>query len=140
MKRLSKTLKEFCEKQELMRLAFVDGKGYPKAVPVWFVIIKDEYYFGTDLSSAKTRALERDGRAGWVIDGGPRKHYKGASMSGDAQLVKDVKLRRRIHGLLGEKYFGSSEHKEFLKIYGEADNPDTSYFRLKPVHVVGWEY
>lgn len=38
MKKLTPALREFFEKQELLRIAYVDG-GQPRAVPVWFVII-----------------------------------------------------------------------------------------------------
>ncbi len=39
MKELSSTLKQFCENAELLRLAYTDSKGYPRVVPVWFVIL-----------------------------------------------------------------------------------------------------
>jgi len=69
MKELSAALKEFSEKQELMRLAYTDGSGYPRAVPVWFVVIDDDYCIGTDTKSAKWKAIKQDPRVGWVIDG-----------------------------------------------------------------------
>ena len=123
-----------------MRLAFVDGNRYPRAVPLWFVSIKDEYYFATEASSAKAKALERDSRVGWVIDGGQKGHYKGASMAGTARRVQDTKTRRRVYRLLGEKYFGSPDHSEFVEIYGEADDPMSAYFCLTPERILAWEY
>src|SRR5918992_55511 len=100
MKQLSDTLKEFCEKQELVRFAYVDGSGYPRAVPLWFVIINDEFYVGTGATSAKRKAVERDSRVGWVIDGGERSHYKGVSERGHVEEVTDSGLRRRIYDAL----------------------------------------
>ncbi len=47
MKELSQEMKELCEKQELMRLAYTDSRGYARAVPVWYVIIDGNYYMGT---------------------------------------------------------------------------------------------
>ncbi|HYP27651.1 MAG TPA: pyridoxamine 5'-phosphate oxidase family protein [Blastocatellia bacterium] len=140
MKEMSPTLKEFCEKQELMRLAYTDGRGYPRAVPVWFVVIEGEYYFGTDRKSVKWKAIERDPRVGWVIDGGQSPNYKGASMYGRSEEVKDAGLRARIHEALGLKYFGSADHPEFLKIYGQADDQGTAYAGLSAEDGLLWEY
>ena len=140
MKEMSPTLKEFCEEQELMRVAYIDGRGYPRAVPVWFVVIEDDYYFGTDRTSVKWKALERDSRIGWVIDGGPNGKYKGASVYGQAEEVLDPGLRAKIYEALGVKYFGSADHPEFIKIYGEAGNTETVYLRLEPEDGLFWEY
>ena len=140
MKEMSATLKEICEKQELMRVAYTDGRGYPRAVPVWFVVLEDVYYFGTDRTSAKWKAIERDSRIGWVIDGGPNGNYKGASMYGHAEEVTDHGLRVKIHEALGVKHFGSADHPEFIKIYGQPGNAETVYLRLKPEDGLFWEY
>lgn len=43
MKKLPPTLEEFCQKQEMLRLAFVDQRGQPRVVPVWFAIIGSAY-------------------------------------------------------------------------------------------------
>src|SRR5262249_55994577 len=77
---LSPTLQVFCEHEELLRLAYLDRQGFPRVLPVWFVMLDGAYYVGTGATSAKWRAMQRDARIGWVIDGGPRSGYKGASM------------------------------------------------------------
>jgi nitroimidazol reductase NimA-like FMN-containing flavoprotein (pyridoxamine 5'-phosphate oxidase superfamily) len=140
MKQLSDTLKEFCEKQELVRFAYVDGSGYPRAVPLWFVIINDEFYVGTGATSAKRKAVERDSRVGWVIDGGERSHYKGVSERGHVEEVTDSGLRRRIYDALSVKYFGSTGHPKFVEIYGQVDDGDTIYWRLVSEDRISWEY
>src|ERR1051325_9490429 len=103
MKELSPALKEFCEKQELLRLAYTDARGYPRVVPLWFVIIDGDYCVGTDAKSAKAKAIGRDPRAGWVIDGGANGKYKGASMFGRAEEATGGETRARIHRALGMK-------------------------------------
>ena len=140
MKEMSPTLKEFCEKQELMRLAYADSRGYPRAVPVWFVVLEGRYYFGTDRASAKWKAIERDPRVGWVIDGGTDGKYKGASMRGRAEEITDPASRARIHEAMGVKYFGSADHPEFIKIFGKADDTATVLLRLDAEDGLLWEY
>ncbi|HEX8092130.1 MAG TPA: pyridoxamine 5'-phosphate oxidase family protein [Blastocatellia bacterium] len=140
MKELSPSLKEFCEKQQLLRLAYADDRGRPRVVPLWFVVMHDDYYVGTGATSAKWKAIKRDARVGWVIDGGENGKYKGASMYGRAEEVTDQNERALIHRWLAMKYFGSAEDPKFIEIYGESDDAETVYIRLKSEGGISWEY
>jgi nitroimidazol reductase NimA-like FMN-containing flavoprotein (pyridoxamine 5'-phosphate oxidase superfamily) len=140
MKELSATLKEFIDKAELLRVAYLDPKGYPRVVPLWFVVRDGQYYFGTGATSPKMKALEKDPRAGWVIDGGENFKYKGLSARGHAEKVTDQGLRAEIYRALCMKYFGSTDHPEFVKIYGQADDAETVYVGLKEEGGASWEY
>jgi nitroimidazol reductase NimA-like FMN-containing flavoprotein (pyridoxamine 5'-phosphate oxidase superfamily) len=140
MKELSATLKEFIENQELLRLAYLGGSGHPRVLPVWYAIVDGECYVGTGATSPKRKAVERDPRLGWVIDGGEKPGYKGASFYGVAEEVTDSGLRAAVYRKLGEKYFGSESHPKFVEIYGEVDDAATVYWRLKAEDVFAWEY
>jgi nitroimidazol reductase NimA-like FMN-containing flavoprotein (pyridoxamine 5'-phosphate oxidase superfamily) len=140
MQDLSPTLQAFCEQAELLRLAFLDRQGYPRTVPVWFVVIDGAYYIGIGMTSAKWKAMQRDPRVGWVIDGGTRGHYKGASIRGRAEEVRDATWRGRVYDALGQKYFAAADHAEFVNIFGQVDDPETVYVRLVPEAALTWEY
>jgi nitroimidazol reductase NimA-like FMN-containing flavoprotein (pyridoxamine 5'-phosphate oxidase superfamily) len=137
---LPPTLQSFCAQADLLRLAYVDHQGYPHVVPVWFVMSDDVYYVGTGTASPKWKAMQRDARVGWVIDGGPRHGYKGASMRGHVEEVREATVRARIHEALGVKYYGTPEAPKFLDIFGAADDPETVYLRLVPEGGLTWEY
>jgi nitroimidazol reductase NimA-like FMN-containing flavoprotein (pyridoxamine 5'-phosphate oxidase superfamily) len=139
MKELSTTLKAFCEQADLLRLTFLDVRGYPRVVPVWFVIIDGAHFIGTGATSAKWKAMQRHSKVGWVIDGGTRGHYKGASLRGRAEEVRDARERARVFGALGRKYFGTADHPEFIEIFGRVDDAETVYVRLVPEDVSTWE-
>ncbi|MEK6302602.1 MAG: pyridoxamine 5'-phosphate oxidase family protein [Acidobacteriota bacterium] len=139
MKKLPSTLKEFCEKQDLLRLAYVE-RGNPRVVPVWFVVIGREYYAGTYANSPKWKAIKRKPRVGWVIDGGKQNKYKGVSVFGRAEEVTDPGLRARIYRTLGEKYYGSADHPKHKEVWGEVDDPSSVYMRLKAEDGFWWEY
>jgi len=139
MKELTATLKEFCEKQELMRVAYIDGQGFPRAVPVWFVVIEDDYYFGTYSTSEKWKSIIRKPQVGWVIDGGEKPSYKGVSFYGRAEEVTD-ELRTLVYNELGKKYFGTTDDPTYKQIYGEVDDEKTGYLRLQPEGNSAWEY
>jgi nitroimidazol reductase NimA-like FMN-containing flavoprotein (pyridoxamine 5'-phosphate oxidase superfamily) len=137
---LSPSLQIFCAQQDLLRLAYIDRQGYPRVVPVWFVILDDQYYIGTGTTSPKWKAMQRDARVGWVIDGGARNAYKGASMRGRVEEVSEPILRASIYEALGTKYYGSPGDTKFIDIFGRVDDPDTVYLRLIPEAGLTWEY
>ena len=137
---LSPTLQAFCQPAELLRLAYLDRQGFPRVVPVWFVIIDRAYYIGTGTTSAKWRAMQRDARIGWVIDGGPRSGYKGAALRGRAAEVRDATMRAHVYEALGKKYFGTSEDAKFIEIFGRIDDQATVYLQLVPEDGLTWEY
>jgi nitroimidazol reductase NimA-like FMN-containing flavoprotein (pyridoxamine 5'-phosphate oxidase superfamily) len=137
---LSPTLQVFCEHAELLRLAYLDRHGFPRVVPVWFVLIDQAYYIGIGTTSAKWRAMQRDARIGWVIDGGPRSGYKGASLCGRAAEVDDTTMRARVYDALGKKYFGTPEDAKFIEVFGRVDDPATVYLQLVPEDGLTWEY
>ena len=137
---LSPTLLAFCQYAELLRLAYLDRQGFPRVVPVWFVIIDRAYYIGTGTTSAKWRAMQRDARIGWVIDGGPRSGYKGASLRGRAAEVRDAIMRARVYDALGKKYFDTPEDAKFIEIFGRVDDPNTVYLQLIPEDGLTLEY
>lgn len=140
MKELSAGLKEFCEKSELMRLAYTDARGYARAVPVWYVLINGAYYFGTYPTSAKYKAIKREPRVGWAIDGGDKPKYRGVSLYGRADEVTDAQEREAVYRALGDKYFGTTDDPTFLEIYGKVDDPQTAYLRLTLEDGNSWEY
>src|SRR5262245_50133249 len=94
---LAPTLQMLVEEAELLRLAFVDRQGYPRVVPVWFVLIDGAYYIGIGSTSPKWKAMQRHAHVGWVIDGGTRAHYKGVSMRGIAEEVREEHWRARVY-------------------------------------------
>jgi nitroimidazol reductase NimA-like FMN-containing flavoprotein (pyridoxamine 5'-phosphate oxidase superfamily) len=139
MKEISPALKEFCDKQELLRLAYTDSDGFPRVVPVWFVAMDGDYCIGTYNTSAKWKAIEKNPRVGWVIDGGEKPSYKGVSLRGRAEEVTGDQ-RAKIYNEIGKKYFGSTDDPVYKEIYGEVDNAETGYMRLKPEDGSSWEY
>ena len=140
MQELSPTLQAFGAQAELLRLAFLDRQGYPRVVPVWFVLLDGAHYIGIGTTSAKWKAMQREARIGWVIDGGTRGHYKGASMRGRAEEVGDPSARARVYEALRRKYFGAADAAEFVSIFGQVDDPESVYVRLVPDAALTWEY
>jgi nitroimidazol reductase NimA-like FMN-containing flavoprotein (pyridoxamine 5'-phosphate oxidase superfamily) len=137
---LSPTLQTLVEESDLLRLAFLDRRGYPRVVPVWFVLIDGAYYVGIGTTSAKWKAMQRNPCVGWAIDGGTRGHYQGVSMRGLAEEVREATRRARVYDALGKKYFGAADDAEFISIFGQVDDPESVYVRLIPKAALTWEH
>jgi len=138
MPRLPLKIKQFCEQQKILRLAYVDADGYPRVMPLWFVRMGNDFVVGTGISSAKWRSIEPNPKVGWVIDGGTRaSNYKGVSFWGTAEKVTDNRLHRRAFRALGMKYFGSTKHRTFRQLYA---NPETILIRLRSEQFFFWDY
>jgi nitroimidazol reductase NimA-like FMN-containing flavoprotein (pyridoxamine 5'-phosphate oxidase superfamily) len=140
MKELSAGLRALSESGELMRLAYTDARGYPRVVPVWYVLMNGAYYLGTYPTSAKFKAMKREPRVGWVIDGGDKPKYHGVSLYGQALEVSDPEEREAVYRALGDKYFGTTDDPAFLEIFGKVDDEQTAYLRLTPEDGTAWEY
>jgi nitroimidazol reductase NimA-like FMN-containing flavoprotein (pyridoxamine 5'-phosphate oxidase superfamily) len=140
MKELSARLSELCATNELMRLAYTDTSGYPRVIPVWYVLIDGAYCIGTYTTSAKAKAINREPRVGWAIDGGDKPKYWGVSFYGRAAEISDAGEREAVYRALGDKYFGTTDDPTFLEIYGKVDDAQTIYLRLAPEDGNSWEY
>jgi nitroimidazol reductase NimA-like FMN-containing flavoprotein (pyridoxamine 5'-phosphate oxidase superfamily) len=138
--KITPRLKQLTEKADLLRLSYLDEKGFPRVVPLWFAAVGGEYYVGTGKNSRKWKAIGRNSRAGWVIDGGEDRKYWAISAYGQAQEVTDLDQRAAAYRELGVKYFGSPDHSRFIEIYGKVDDAETVYFKLKQEGASAWEY
>ena len=54
--------------------------------------------------------------------------------------VREASARARVYDALGTKYFGATDHAEFINVFGQVDDPDTVYVRLVPDVGLTWEY
>jgi nitroimidazol reductase NimA-like FMN-containing flavoprotein (pyridoxamine 5'-phosphate oxidase superfamily) len=140
MQALSPTLQALVDDAELLRLAFIDRQGHPRVVPVWFVPIEGAYYIGIGSTSAKWKAMQRNPRVGWAIDGGSRGHYQGVSIRGLAEEVRETSARARVYQALGQKYYGNANAPEFIDVFGQVDDPESVYVRLTPEASLMWEH
>jgi nitroimidazol reductase NimA-like FMN-containing flavoprotein (pyridoxamine 5'-phosphate oxidase superfamily) len=140
MKEIPTELKEWSDKAELLRLAYLSAGGFPRVVPVWFVVIDDNAFMATDASHPKTKAMRRDSRVGWVIDGGENLKYRGVSYTGRGEEVSDPGLRASIYNAMVKKYFTSADDPNIERIFGKVDDARTVYFRLAPETVTSWQY
>lgn len=87
----------FIESQKTVQVATIGRDGAPHLVPLWFAIEGDAVVLETFTKSQKIKNLERDPRATLLFeDGDVYNELRGASITGEIELVRDVE---RVHDL-----------------------------------------
>jgi nitroimidazol reductase NimA-like FMN-containing flavoprotein (pyridoxamine 5'-phosphate oxidase superfamily) len=130
-------LRQFCEGQDLLRLAYVDDEGYPRVVPLYFIRMGDHFIISTWAHSAKWRFIQQRSKVGWVIDAGTyATNYRGVTFWGVLEKVTDQRVYRRAFLAFAMKYFGSTEHPTFLRLFA---SPGCIFLKLKPERFYSWD-
>ncbi|WP_454195064.1 PPOX class F420-dependent oxidoreductase [Nocardia sp. Marseille-Q1738] len=114
------------------KVAFVAADGRPMVTPVWFVLEGDELVFNTGKSSAKGKALARDGRVAVCVDlEGPP--YASVQVQGIVTLSEDPDDLLRTATAIGGRYMGADRAEEFGMRNGV---PGELVVRVRPTKVI----
>lgn len=68
MMKFTKKEEDFLRKQSVARVATVSEKGWPQVTPVIHIYYDGKLYFITDYGTRKLKNLQRDSKAGVVVD------------------------------------------------------------------------
>ena len=91
--------------EKMGRLSTIDPDGMPSTTPVFYALIDNELYFGTQKRRKKYRNLQRDAKLCFTIDT-PTAPYKGIMIQGHARFVDDPAIMQRWHDALMYRYYG----------------------------------
>jgi PPOX class probable F420-dependent enzyme len=114
--------------------ATVRPDGRPHAVPTWYAVDGREIVFTTGHATIKAANLRADDRVAVVVQD-PEPPYDYAAVEGEAVLIDDLGLCRKISTLLGAKYMGAERAEEFGRRNGV---PGELVVRIRPTHVYGF--
>lgn len=114
-------------------LAVVRKDGRPHATPVWYDLDDDgTVLFTTHETSAKGRAVQRDGRVTLCVQD-DRPPFSYVMVEGSATVDRDLDAVRRWAGRIGGRYMGADE----AEAYGERNGvPGEVLVRVTPTRVV----
>lgn len=76
------------EPGHLVRIATVDGDGYPRVVPTWFICVDGDVLFTPRGTSAFLANIRRDGRIGLSIDE-ESLPYRKLTIQGNAKVLHE---------------------------------------------------
>lgn len=127
---------ELLRQAPFMRLATLNPDGRPHCVPMWFGYIDGQIYFKTLQNSVKARNLDKDSRIGLTVDLGVLYFdLRGLSILGEALLVTDEELSRRIDDEWVKEYLGV--HHPMVK---KSRSWPWAYYRVSPSIEFSWDY
>ena len=127
------------EGTKLAVISTVDRRGHPRSAPVWYEWRDGAVVIFTGRSSLKWRNLQRTPRASVCIDA-RESPYAGVVIDGPVEEVADgddalYALALRI----ARRYYGEEEGRAFAEEY-RGGSPGTVVFRVRPEHIVSWDY
>ena len=92
--------------------ASIRPDGRPHAVPTWYAVEGDDIVFTTWHKTVKAANLRHDPHVSVVVQD-PEPPYDYVAIEGEAELIDDLAMCRRISTMLGAKYMGADRAEEF---------------------------
>ncbi|MEM4565532.1 MAG: pyridoxamine 5'-phosphate oxidase family protein [Archaeoglobaceae archaeon] len=123
-------VREFLSKPLIARIATVGKDLMPNVHPVWFLYDGEFVYVSTAKFSAKARNVKRNPKVAIVIDVSEKTGNKGVIIRGNAEIVENEELAKRI--LL--KYLSPQdpEFQQLLQI-------PRVVIKIKPQSLYSWD-
>jgi PPOX class probable F420-dependent enzyme len=133
------------------RLAFLDEertvivtsfgpRGWPHAMPMWFVVRDGEIWMWTYRSSQKVRNLERDPRATLLVEAGETyDQLRGVMAEAEAELIRDVDRVAELGRELGARYAPGAEGPEAEAALAAQARKRVG-IRFVPRRTVSWDH
>ena len=133
---------QFIEEQKSVQVATINRDGTPHLVPLWFAVEDGAIVLETFTKSQKVKNLERDARITVLFeDGDVYEKLRGASISGTAELVRDVD---RVHALHMKVLLRNTPElpEEVLDKASRSMAPKKTAILLRPAKskVVSWDH
>lgn len=115
-------------------------RGWPHAMPMWFVVREGEVWMWTYASSQKVRNLERDPRATLLVEAGETyDQLRGVMIEAEAEVVDDYDAVLALGRELGGRYAPGAEGPEAEAALAQQAAKRVA-IRFHPRRVVSWDH
>jgi PPOX class probable F420-dependent enzyme len=115
-------------------------RGWPHAMPMWFVVREGEVWMWTYRSSQKVRNLERDPRASLLVEAGETyDQLCGVMVEAEAELIEDFDAVLALGRELGGRYAPGAEGPEAEAALAHQAGKRIA-IRFHPRRVVSWDH
>lgn len=99
-------------------LAWTTAAGEPMATPVWFRYDGDRFLIYTTYATAKSKAVQRSGRACLCIQY-PTPPHRYVTVRGHAKIIRDRQTALRLAGDLARRYRARVGARRFMQLAAE---------------------
>ena len=115
--------------------------GSPVSLPVWFVVLDRTICVRTPSRTKKVKRLQRDPRAGFLVEAGERwAELEAVHLNGIVEIVDDAELQKRIVEALDAKYAAFRTPPTEMSDAARATYTDFAYLQLTPLpRLLTWD-
>jgi PPOX class probable F420-dependent enzyme len=91
--------------QKIGHLSTIDPTGAPHTTPVFYALLDDEIYVGTQRTRKKFRNIQKNPKVCLTIDT-PEAPFKGIVIQGTAEVIENEAMHNRFREALIYRYYG----------------------------------
>ncbi len=137
--------RELLNVEKTLYVATLGREGWPWLVPLGFVELHGHLWAGTSATTRKARNLERDNRAGLLVeaggDGDDPRQLRGMTIEADATIHRDFAFVVEREHQIRDRYPGSipadMDEERFRQALRSARR---IIIEFEPRHVRSWDY
>jgi general stress protein 26 len=127
---------KFLKEQKILHLATIDVKGNPHLVPVWYYYVGKKFYIGTNTRTTKAKNIQKNKNVCFCIDAGIWSPIHGVMGVGNARLIRQKALVKKIAGKILLRYFKTLDDKSAKQLLDDTD----CIIEIVPTKVTSWHY
>jgi len=135
-------LEELLAEERVVVVSSLGPRGWPHAMPLWFVVREGEVWIWTYAKSQKVRNLERDPRATLLLEAGHSyQELRGAMIEAEAVLHRDFETVLGFAEELTLRYGGDiSSLGADARAALEAQAPKRVAIQFQPRRTATWDH
>lgn len=116
-------------------------RGWPHAMPMWFVVRDGEVWIWTFAKSQKARNLERDRRATLLVEAGEAyAELRGVMIEAEAELVAAEAAVLELGLEIAARYRTAAEPSAAERAVLEAQARKRVAIRFRPLRTASWDH
>ena len=135
-------LAELIESERIVVVSSLGPRGWPHAMPLWYVPRRGEVWIWTYAKSQKVKNLERDPRATLLIETGVEYgELRGIQIEAEAEIIRDLDRIVDYAKELTIRYSEGIQSVEGDAVAGlRAQAPKRVAIRFDPKRVASWDH
>jgi nitroimidazol reductase NimA-like FMN-containing flavoprotein (pyridoxamine 5'-phosphate oxidase superfamily) len=123
----------FLDEERVLRLATIDGDGWPAVAPVWFVWDGEAFWVWNLERAKRTSRLRAGTRCAFTVDGGTQyAELRGVSGRLAYRFVPDDDVPEEVRRSFSAKYLGT--HEPLPPAHHHA------WIRFEPLTLASWDF
>ena len=112
---------EFLKTQKILHLTTIGSKKIPHVVPVWYLYSSKKIYIGTNTKTKKAQNVKKNSKVAFCVDVGVNSPIFGVMGHGNANIILENNIVKRIAKKILARYFKSLQNKSAIELLDNTD-------------------